>query len=281
MIAKGKTPILPPVPPPPVPAPDCGANPGWRKNNNICYYYNDTDIVDFHTAMGRCYEEKASLVSILNKDEQAYVNTMVGTGQVASAWIGMRMFGITGGQYMWVDFSPLTYTHWSPGEPNNANGEEQCVQMNRLQGGWNDANCGRAGAGYVCKKIPGAIHTPPPPTQPWEGNCPEGWMRFKDKCFMFKGKTDDIKANWSFARSWCKEQGGDLAVIDDQYENDFVSSYLRDLKLPTWIGLSDLLLENQYAWSDGVSPVLYTNWNDKEPNNAGGAVRIRYNTSYL
>lgn len=44
-------------------------------------------------------------------------------------------------------------------------------------------------------------------------------MRFKDKCFMFKGKTGDIKANWSFARSWCKEQGGDLAVIDDQYEN--------------------------------------------------------------
>lgn len=54
---------------------------------------------------------------------------------------------------------------------------------------------------------------------------------------------------------------------------DFVSSYLRDLVLPSWIGLSDLLVENQYGWSDGVSPVLYTNWNEKEPNNAGGAVR--------
>ncbi|KAA8584470.1 hypothetical protein FQN60_008255 [Etheostoma spectabile] len=270
MITKGKNPILPPVPPPVVPATDCGTNLGWRKNNNICYYYNDTDIVDFHTAMMRCHHEKALLVSILNKDEQAYVNSMVGTGQVDAAWIGMRMFGIAGGEYMWVDFSPVTYTHWGPGEPNNANGEEQCVQMKRHQGGWNDANCGRAGAGYVCKKFPGDIHTPPPPTQPWEGNCPAGWMRFKDKCFMFKGKKNDIKANWSYARNWCKDQGGELAVIDDQYENDFVSSYLRDLKGPTWIGLSDLLLENQYAWSDGVSPVLYTNWNDKEPNNAGG-----------
>lgn len=55
---------------------------------------------------------------------------------------------------------------------------------------------------------------------------------------------------------------------------DFVSSYLRDLQHSTWIGLSDLLVENQYAWSDGVSPVLYTNWNDKEPNNADGVVRI-------
>ncbi len=44
-------------------------------------------------------------------------------------------------------------------------------------------------------------------------------MRFKDKCFLFKGKKDDIQANWSDARSWCKEQGGELAVIDNQYEN--------------------------------------------------------------
>lgn len=59
-------------------APDCGSNPGWRKNNNICYYYNDTDIVGFHTAMMRCYAEKASLISILTQSEQEYVNSMVG-----------------------------------------------------------------------------------------------------------------------------------------------------------------------------------------------------------
>lgn len=58
-------------------APDCGSNPGWRKNNNICYYYNDTDIVDFPTAMRRCFHEKATLVSIHDKDEQAYVSSMV------------------------------------------------------------------------------------------------------------------------------------------------------------------------------------------------------------
>ena len=40
-------------------------------------------------------------------------------------------------------------------------------------GGWNDVNCATP-SGYVCKKYPGDIHTPPPPTQPWDGNCPEG-----------------------------------------------------------------------------------------------------------
>uniref|UniRef100_A0A8C2IH83 C-type lectin domain-containing protein n=1 Tax=Cyprinus carpio TaxID=7962 RepID=A0A8C2IH83_CYPCA len=43
---------------------------------------------------------------------------------------------------------------------------------------------------------------------------------------------------------------------------------LRDLVVPVWIGLSDRLHEGKFAWSDGVSPVLYTNWADKEPNNA-------------
>ena len=53
---------------------------------------------------------------------------------------------------------------------------------------------------------------------------------------------------------------------------DFVSSYLKDLERPAWIGLSDLVAENQYAWTDG-SRVLYTNWDNNEPNNHNGAVR--------
>uniref|UniRef100_A0A3B3YY46 C-type lectin domain-containing protein n=1 Tax=Poecilia mexicana TaxID=48701 RepID=A0A3B3YY46_9TELE len=93
---------------------------------------------------------------------------------------------------------------------------------------------------------------------------PAGWMRFKDKCFMFKGKKDDIKANWSHARSWCRDQGGELAIIDNQYEN---GNYLKDLELPTWIGLSDLLVENHsYMWTDGW-PVFFTQWGPGEPSN--------------
>lgn len=48
---------------------------------------------------------------------------------------------------------------------------------------------------------------------------PAGWMRFRNKCFLFKGRKDEIRANWSYARGWCRGRGGDLAVIDDRYEN--------------------------------------------------------------
>lgn len=100
-----------------------------------------------------------------------------------------------------------------------------------------------------------------------------GWMKFRNKCYIFKGNhyhQSEIKANWTYAKEWCRKEKGDLAVIDDQNENDFVASYLRDLVVPVWIGLSDRLHEGKFAWSDGVSPVLYTNWADKEPNNADG-----------
>lgn len=60
---------------------------------------------------------------------------------------------------------------------------------------------------------------------------PPGWMRFKDKCFMFKGKKNDIKANWSYARTWCKDQGGELAVIDDQYENGMLNLWVQGLQV--------------------------------------------------
>uniref|UniRef100_A0A3Q3VNW4 C-type lectin domain-containing protein n=1 Tax=Mola mola TaxID=94237 RepID=A0A3Q3VNW4_MOLML len=71
---------------------------------------------------------------------------------------------------------------------------------------------------------------------------PPDWMRFKDKCFMFKGKKNDIKANWTYARDWCREQGGDLAVIDDQYENDWLQIILQ--KIPLWLGAHQMSLKS-------------------------------------
>lgn len=35
-----------------------------------------------------------------------------------------------------------------------------------------------------------------------------------------------------------------------------------------WIGLNDQINQNTFLWSDG-SPVVYTNWAAKEPNNYG------------
>ena len=36
--------------------------------------------------------------------------------------------------YRWSDSSPLDYTNWNPGEPNDANGEEQCAEIETFDG---------------------------------------------------------------------------------------------------------------------------------------------------
>ncbi|KAG7266656.1 hypothetical protein CRUP_028373 [Coryphaenoides rupestris] len=201
-------------------------------NQGVCYYYNDTDYVDFHTAVSRCLDENAMLVGGL---------VPAGVHPLGGRRTQQRLRGGT----VW---------------------------------GWSDLNCGRAEAGYVCKKLPGDNDTAASPTPPWVGYCPAGWQLFNDKCFLFRGKEGDGLADFTAAQSFCKEKEGSLAVIDSQSENEFVASYLKDLKRSAWIGMSDRVAENTYTWHDG-SAVLYTNWDTNEPNNHGGSVRVASSSS--
>ena len=50
------------------------------------------------------------------------------------------MVGYTG--YEWTDVSPVDYTNWQPGEPNDSGGSEECVEAYMSAGiGWNDNYC--------------------------------------------------------------------------------------------------------------------------------------------
>ncbi|KAL8186820.1 UNVERIFIED_CONTAM: hypothetical protein K2H54_013675 [Gekko kuhli] len=45
------------------------------------------------------------------------------------------------GKFMYANGEPVSYTNWKEGEPNNANGIEDCVIMFPESGLWNDWNC--------------------------------------------------------------------------------------------------------------------------------------------
>ena len=60
------------------------------------------------------------------------------------AWIGMERK--SDGKFYWIDNSPVegSYSIWAGGEPNNAGGSENCVQMygnDPLGKTWNDFSC--------------------------------------------------------------------------------------------------------------------------------------------
>lgn len=86
----------------------------------------------------------ANLVSIQSQDENdCIVSSLVNLGLNTAAdviWIGYND-ETTEGTFAWYDQSPITYTNWASGEPNNSGGDEDCVQI-YPNGGWNDLPCG-------------------------------------------------------------------------------------------------------------------------------------------
>lgn len=66
-------------------------------------------------------------------------------------WIGLR--GINNRTWRWdLDGSFLSdFTVWNDGEPNDWNGPENCVEMLKTSGHWNDKRCTKVN-GFMCEK---------------------------------------------------------------------------------------------------------------------------------
>ena len=51
------------------------------------------------------------------------------------------MFDVCSG-FEWTDGSPVEYTNWHAGEPNDYDAAEDCANIFFNGHGWNDINCG-------------------------------------------------------------------------------------------------------------------------------------------
>jgi gliding motility-associated-like protein len=105
-------------------------------NDCSAYFLNPTslsgtDAQAFAQTLG------ANLISIQSAAEnQCIIEALNNMGQTGVIWIGLTDEG-SEGTFYWYDQSPITYTNWAPGEPNNAGGNENYVQI-YPDGLWND-----------------------------------------------------------------------------------------------------------------------------------------------
>jgi hypothetical protein len=84
-----------------------------------------------------------SRLAILNTAERdATAKALIGETDVL---IGLSDQAVEG-TFVWVDGTPLTFSNFATGEPNNANGsfEEDCAMYSGLRGGWDDRPCSNA-----------------------------------------------------------------------------------------------------------------------------------------
>ncbi len=75
-------------------------------------------------------------------------------------------------------------------------------------------------------------------------------------------------ASWPTAQQTCVNNGGHLAVINSEGENNFLANIIP--LASAWIGCSDIGSEGNFSWVNG-DPLTYTNWYAGQPNNYNGA----------
>nr|XP_012645813.1 low affinity immunoglobulin epsilon Fc receptor [Microcebus murinus] len=138
----------------------------WVHFQQKCYYFGEGAKKWLH-AQYACEDVGGRLASIHGAEEQDFLSKRASW---KGSWIGLQDLDREG-QFTWMDGTPMDYSNWSPGEPNNQAQGEDCVMM-RGSGQWNDAACHSKLDAWVCDRLatcgPPTTSTPegPPGTTP-------------------------------------------------------------------------------------------------------------------
>lgn len=111
------------------------------------YFYNNASQ-SANAAKNAANALGVQLASIQDAVENSAIQTALQTAGFGGAvvWIGGGFPGAAHGanDFIWYDGSPVAYTNWNPGEPNNNSGgvgNEDCIQFVVNSGFWNDLVC--------------------------------------------------------------------------------------------------------------------------------------------
>ena len=126
--------------------PGCVTSPA-PGGGNFAFCFKVKTYVD---AEADCVAQGGHLVSI--HDQATQDAAVSGAFAIAGGewWIGLDDMA-TEGSFAWLDGTPVDYTTWAGGEPNNAGDTEDCGHLASWAGGlWNDIPCDQTLA-YVCE----------------------------------------------------------------------------------------------------------------------------------
>lgn len=141
--------------PPPDARPCTGGQASAVGPNNECFIFV-AGPATWDQAKAGCTAMAAQLAILDTAEKDAFAEALVTT----DVFIGATDAAVEG-TFVWVDNTPVVYTNWHTGEPNNGNGayQEDCVVVagSRAGKGWDDRPCApttavpNAGSyGYLC-----------------------------------------------------------------------------------------------------------------------------------
>uniref|UniRef100_A0A8D0GKN6 C-type lectin domain-containing protein n=1 Tax=Sphenodon punctatus TaxID=8508 RepID=A0A8D0GKN6_SPHPU len=243
----------------------------WTTYAGHCYQIYHV-FKTWKEALSSCRKEDGDLASIHNVEEYSFLVSHHNYKPTDKFWIGLNDRK-TSMYFEWSDGSPVTYTKWLHGEPTHrTNWQEDCVNMQGKDGFWADDDCDQKFS-YICRRKP--LAGAPTQDETIEPGCQKGWKRHGFYCYLL-GQT---LVTFSEAKESCEAGQGDLAVVEDRYEQAFLTSLIgqRSEKY-FWIGLSDISNPGIFNWTNG-KPAEFTHWNTKMPGENPGCVAMRTGTA--
>uniref|UniRef100_A0A3B4ZXY9 C-type lectin domain-containing protein n=1 Tax=Stegastes partitus TaxID=144197 RepID=A0A3B4ZXY9_9TELE len=112
--------------------------------------------------------------------------------------------------------------------------------------------------------------------------CPPEWMLLKSSCYRFAHHEVAAQKNWSDSRADCIRQGGDLLVINNLEEQNFVRKSSSNIWWENgyWMGLTDLVSEGTWVWINNVTEAETMYWRNGQPSHgepqSGNCAAIYY-----
>ncbi|XP_039955989.1 C-type lectin 37Db-like [Bactrocera tryoni] len=83
-----------------------------------------------------------------------------------------------------------------------------------------------------------------------------------------------LELNWFAAAHFCRSYDSDLLTIESVAEKNALFSHLKPMQIShmrTWTSSNDLAVEGMYMSLNSGRPMLYTFWEENEPNNANAS----------
>lgn len=245
------------------------------------------------------------LAVINSAEENQWVTDMVmNAGFAPDFFIGLSDIDVEG-QFAWVDGSPLGFTNWDVGQPDNHGVGEDDVHIWSADGRWNDlpttfvriavaevdvTTCGDPEAGS-CFAVHG-VHCndqaccesvceldPTCCTTGWDADC-VGLAQAGCMPVALAGPMKDpdtgrdywlmSEAYWRVADAYAASLGNRLATIRDGRHNETIRrDFAARPPVPAsggcWIGAADAGHEGVFTWQDG-QPLTYARWAPGQPD---------------
>ncbi|KAL4221492.1 mannose binding [Mactra antiquata] len=245
------------------------------RSDNVCYEVSQ-NLTSWAYAEKYCKQNGGHLIHIASKNEQDFIYNYLASIKSHTVWIGLyRLYNES--NFKWISGDTVTYTNWMQNRPPSSR-IVNCVYITP-SGEWKDTNCDATGYhhGFVCQYgssimspstvTPSSITTPIVSTssatapEPLHGTdlCPKEVIdssrksgttlaQYGNYCY----EVSQSLTWWLKAETQCIQNGGHLAYIVNQNEQDFIYNYLSSIHSHTvWIGLHDRNDEAKFEWTSG------------------------------